>query len=210
MLKDLDTIARAALAAAKGNTVRAATRMVRAVKGRPELLEQLAIFYLSRMDEVGPDAGAASLPDNIVRGGAKRVLVHEHRRRTPNERTAALVAGGHAAEAMMSSFDRQIDGRRIGDLRWGELKRLEQNLAIAAASYLRLGNDSTEDFILLGKIEAHCAVSDHGTLVRDAISAAQLQQFIDEAHAEAPHWVSAGMQSYIASLEEKRKSITNG
>jgi hypothetical protein len=197
----LRSAANEALDAALGNVARAVPRFAAMLK-RGELREAIAREYLER---VAAERGHA--PVETPTTGSIEVREHrvkKHRRRTHDEREAALQSAGHAAASMATAYDRQIDGRPIGDLAWGELQALRHENAINAASYLRFGTEATANFILLDKIEAHCRVTDHGMKVKDAISEEQLRMLIEQADDEAPRWIGAGMQAWIGWLEQQR------
>ena len=205
---DLRAAATEALDAAKGNVERAVLRFAAILAKRSELREAIARDYLDRL---AAERGLQQPEETIDAPAAGSIKVREHkvrqhRRRTHEERQAALQGAGRAAASMATAYDRQIDGRSIGDLRWGELQALRHENAINAASYLRFGTEATANFILLDKIEAHVRVTDHGTKVKDVISEAQLQLLADEADGEAPRWIGAGMQAWIVWLEQQRNN----
>ena len=201
---ELRAAANDALEAAKGNAERAALRFVAILKKRSELLETLAFDYLKRLAaERGlPEPAAAIAP---IGHRVREHKVREYHRRSHAEREAALQGAGRVAASLRTAYDRQIDGRSLGELRWGELQALRHQHAIDAASFLRFGTQATADFLLLDKIEAHCRVDDHTTKVREAIGEEQLRALSEEADAEAPRLISAGMQRYIATLEQDRQ-----
>lgn len=204
---DLRAAANEALEAAKGNVARAATRFSAVLKSKGELREAVALDYLERLaaDQLGeapPEPASIEPAAGSVKVSAYKVP--PHRRRTHAEREAALQGAGRAAASMATAYDRQIDGRAIGELRWGELQALRHNNAFNAASYLRYGTEATANFILLDKIEAHCRVDDHATKVRDVISEVQLRVLSEEADAEAPRLIGTGMEAWVNWLEQQR------
>jgi hypothetical protein len=208
---DLRAAATEALDAAKGNVARAATRFSAVLKSKGELREAIALDYLQRLAAEPPQPAAAeqpqAQPSATPAAGSIKVKEHkvrQHRRRTHEEREAALRSAGHAAASMAGAYDRQIDGRPIGELRWGELQALRHNNAFNAASYLRYGNEATANFILLDKLEAHVRVTDHSSKVKDVIGEAQLQVLSDEADVEAPRLIGEGMQAWVTWLETQR------
>jgi hypothetical protein len=182
-----------------GSAEKAASKFCQMLRKRNDLLNALVLEFLRR---VAADMGTQA-PASI-----KNIKVREHRRhrpRTEEERTGALVAAGTAIEAMRSIFDeRHIDGRPIGDLRWGELLGMVHTNANNAASYLRLGTEATENAILLDKIEAFAQVEDHSTKIRQVLSATDLERLSNEAHREAPRLVELGMKYYATTIEQRR------
>jgi hypothetical protein len=212
-LLDLKAAAVQALEATKHNLRRATTRFAATLAQRRELREAIAADFLQRVAaEKGidtKDTAATATPkvkeqpaDGSVKVTAYKVP--SYRRRTHEEREAALQSAGRAAASMASAYDRQIDGRSIGELRWGELQAMRHQNAFNAASFLRFGTEATANFILLDKIEAYCRVDDHSMKIRDVISAAQLQALAEEADVEAPRMIGAGMEAWVNWLETQR------
>jgi hypothetical protein len=180
------------LRANAGNISKATAPFCALLRKRADLLAVLADPYLARL--------AAEVK-------AKPIAVRAHRRqrkRTATERAAAMHVAGEQVAALRSVFDRQIDGRPIGDLAWGELRAMVHANAVNAASYLRLGTNATEDAILLDKIEAHARVDNHATRIREIISAAQLEEYVAQAQREAPRLIELGMKQYAATIETRR------
>ena len=197
---ELNKVAHAAMAAANNDPPKAGSRMATHVIKRRDLISELCTYFIEHENIRGSAPPAVTVKSHNVK---------QHKRRTPLQRAAAIEAAGEMAKVMLGAFDHPIDGRPLGDLRWGELTRLCERAKIAAASHLRLGTEQVRDFILLDKIERHTNVTDHSTPVRDNISAKQALVFFDEAVMEAPHWVDEGIHAYIDSLENlrARKSI---
>jgi hypothetical protein len=183
-----------------GSAERAAPKFCNMLRKRNDLLNALAVEFLRW---VAIDMGTQPRPVSI-----KNIKVREHKRHRPRseeERTGALIAAGTAVEALRSIFDeRHIDGRPIGDLRWGELQGMVHTNANNAASYLRLGTEATENAILLDKIEAFAQVEDHSRKVRQVLSAADLERLDGEARREAPRLVELGMKYYATTIEQRR------
>ena len=153
-----------------------------------------------------PDGIAAVAVD--TRPKDVEVRKHDrHRKRTTAEREAALRVAGIEAAEIRTVFEHRVNGRAIGDLRWGELGAMVRDNAVDAASFLKLGTEATANAILLFKVQRHASVDDHSTLVRQVITAAQLQAFVDEAYAEAPRFVEAGMRTYAKAVAEHRGEI---
>jgi hypothetical protein len=183
-----------------GSAEKAAPKFCNLLRKRNDLLNALAIEFLRW---VAADMGTQPSPVSI-----KNIKVREHKRHRPRseeERTGALIAAGTAVEALRSIFDeRHIDGRPIGDLRWGELLGMVHTNANNAASYLRLGTEATENAILLDKIEAFAQVEDHSRKIRQVLSAADLERLAVEARREAPRLVELGMKYYATTIEQRR------
>jgi hypothetical protein len=213
-LLDLKAAAVQALEATKHNMRRATTRFAATLAQRRELREAIALDFLQRVateKEIDTKDTAPTATPKVKEqpaDGSVKVTAYKvpsYRRRTHEEREAALASAGRAAVSMASAYDRQIDGRSIGELRWGELQAMRHQNAFNAASYLRFGTEATANFILLDKIEAYCRVTDHSTKVKDTISEAQLQMLSDEADTEAPRLIGEGMQAWVSWLEQQRK-----
>jgi hypothetical protein len=196
---ELYKLATDALRGHGGSAEKTATKFCQMLKKREDLLRALALEFLRG---VAADMGTQA-PASI-----KNIKVREHKRHRPRseeERTGALIAAGTAVEALRSIFDeRHIDGRPIGDLRWGELQGMVHTNANNAASYLRLGTEATENAILLDKIEAFAQVEDHSRKIRQVLSAADLERLAVEARREAPRLVELGMKYYATTIEQRR------
>jgi hypothetical protein len=136
--------------------------------------------------------------------------VHEHKRRTPSQRGAALTTRGTIAAAVLTAYDYKVDGRSIGDIRWGELQSLCRQKLSNGASYLRLGTEEIAHFLVLEKIVRHGQAVDHSMKTRDAVSARVLQGFIDDSILEAPRYVGMAMQAAIDTVaqESQRKALS--
>jgi hypothetical protein len=120
------------------------------------------------------------------------------RRRTPDERAAAIAAKAASAVAIYSA--RKINGRAIGEIRWGELRSLVAANANNAASYLRQGTTATADAILLKKIWDHAQVDDHSRKVREVVNAQELMRLDRDAARQAPQIIERTMREYTERL----------
>lgn len=184
-----------------GSAEKSVGKFSQMLRKRNDLLTALALEFLRR---VAADMAATAPPVRPV----KEVDVRKHQRhrpRTEAERAGAMVAAGTAVQAMRSIFDeRYIDGRPIGDLRWGELRAMVHANATSAASYLRLGTEATENAILLDKIEAFAQVENHSTKIRQVLTAGDLKRLDEEARREAPRLVEMGMRYYTDAVEQRR------
>lgn len=194
---ELKKMATEALRSNGGSVEQATVKMTRSMRKRDDLLAALVRDFLQRV--------AAETP---VAAREKKVDVREHKRQRPRtaaERSGALVAAGTAVQALRSIFEQRIiDGRPIGDLRWGELRAMVHANASSAASYLRLGTEATENAILLDKIEAFAQVEDHSTKIRQVLTAQDLERLDAEAQREAPRLVEMGMRYYTTTVEQRR------
>ena len=190
MPADLMTTASKILLANKRNPAKALKDFIRVLLARRDLLEELALDYLKRL--------AADMPKPTGRGTVKAHPVRQHRRRTKEERAAAVAAELTAAGAIFNI--RKIDGRPIGDLRWGELRKLVADHASDAASYLRQGTEATADAILLKKISDFAQVTDHSQRIREVVSEKDLVRLDREAAIEAPRVIEIGMRDYADKL----------
>lgn len=190
------------------NVARAAPRFTDKIKPRSDLLDALVFDYLSWVAS-GKRPKPPSEDDVKVKGA----IISKHQRgahkrarpRTLAEKTAALHVAETEVDALRSIYDqRKIDGRPIGDLAWGELRTMVHFNAISAGSLLRLGNEATENALLLDKIEGYAMVQDHLTKIREIVPEAELQRFIEEARQEAPRVVEIGMRNYATLIESHR------
>lgn len=87
---------------------------------------------------------------------------------SPANRAGAAAAWKHAAKSLHDTF--LVDGRPIGDLSFGEARRI--------------GRDTGVIHFLLADIVAHVRCPDD-TLIRDAIREADLERFISNARRDA-------------------------
>ena len=185
----------------RGNVEKAAMQLGALVIKRRDLLRTLTLDFVRRL------AGEPEALERVAVTERQRDVTVDrhkrHRRRTREERAAALRVAAGEADAMRSVFDRRVNGRPIGDLAWGELTKMVQNNADDAASFLKLGIDYAANALLLRKVKSFAQVEDHATPVRRIITAVQLQTFIDEAEREAPLVVEAGMREYAQTIAEK-------
>jgi hypothetical protein len=193
---ELRKLAIEALRAHRGDPTAALAKFAAMLRKRNDLLDAIAFDYLQsiqRKEKIEPPP-----PE-------KPVKVREHRRqrqRTKEERNAALSVAARQVEVLGSIFDqRQINGRPIGDMRWGELTRECRDNALNAASYLRLGAEATENALLLKKIHDFAVVDDHARKIRDVINAEQLDRLSQEARRETPHMIEIGMRQYAHAIE---------
>jgi hypothetical protein len=178
----------------------AAHELCSIVRKQSDLLEALALDYVTRIGAARPPtqtSTAAAPPPPI----AKPIKVREHRRRTPGEREAALTVAGDTARAVLSVFDRPIFGRRLGDLRWGELRSMCHGMATNAADYLRLGTDATENFAMMTLMLRHAQPADQGALVRDTISEKKAREYAAMAPSLTVQLLERGIAAYVATLE---------
>jgi hypothetical protein len=176
----------------------AARELCSVVRKRSDLLEALALDYVTRIGAARPptQTSTTAAPPPI-----KPIKVREHRRRTPGEREAALTVAGDTARAVLSVFDRPIFGRRLGDLRWGELRTLCHDMATNAADYLRLGTDATENFAMMTLMLRHAQPADQGALVRDTISEKKAREYAAMAPSLTVQLLERGIAAYVATLE---------
>jgi hypothetical protein len=198
---ELQKLGLEALRAHGGSEVPAAPKFAAMLRNRPDLL--LAMFR-DRDDLLVPPVreylrGVAAQ----ARGPTvKPIKVREHRRqrqRTPEEKAAIL-------RVTVSLFDRrEINGRPVGDMRWGEVQHEVRDNAVNAASYLRLGTQATANALLLKKILDHAVVQDHSTKIRDVISPELFARLDEEATKEAPLFIEKGMRRYATSLETSKE-----
>jgi hypothetical protein len=199
---ELHAIAADAIKAAKGDKLRAAMRLMTTLRGRPDLLEALALDYLERVsaDMMSEPSPAATKP--------RVAKVRAHERRTPSQRAAALRSRGEVAAAVLTAYDYKIDGRPIGDIRWGELQTLYEKKLNSGVSFLRLGTEEIAQFLLLGKMMRHCQVDDPSTFARNVLSIGVIENYIDESLIEVPNWISMGMDAVTEKFAEiQRKAL---
>ena len=214
----LKTIGAAALKKHQGNVEKALPEFIRAVKAQ-SMIPDLARSYLSHIAASGPDpvaretptgrVGPAPSPKPAVKetpaNGSITVTKHpvrEHKRRTHEEKQAALAAAAASVEAV---FDLPINGRAIGKYAVGELAALKRDLVDDAAHKLMLGTDAARNAVLAELIEQHCTVQDQLTPVRDVIDAATLKQFVMIAEQEAPRRIALGMQRAADAIAQRKE-----
>lgn len=120
---------------------------------------------------------AASSPAAREPADLAPIATHLRTVRPAREPTAADKSAAHAVaqDAAVTIFDtfKVHDGRGIGAVRWGELRRLGTE---AAAS----SKDMAIKAAVIAQIERH-AVAAHDALVRDVIKITDLQRFIRRA-----------------------------
>lgn len=201
---ELRALALEALRHHKGDIAKAAPKLAATLRKRGDLLEAVARDVLLQAQATGAPpvkVSGSTIPEHDRRA---------HRRQLPRsteDKAAALRVAGEHVEALRSVFDRRLtDGRSIGELAWGELRRMVHDNAMDAASHLRLGTYAAENVIILDKIEAHASVDDHTTKVREIIPEAQLHQFIEDARIEAPRLIELGMHRFARTLEDRRSA----
>lgn len=194
--RDVRTLATKALYAADGNVDDAVRRLNTAIANNAEgsrLLAAITVLFVEQLK--------ASMPP------IKPIRVKQHRRskpRTEEQKAATLIGMAATSRAIMTAFDRHMDGRRLGDIRWGELTTVRERLVVSLINALQVGRLEVENIILIDKIIAHIRVPDHTIKIADAVSAKQLEEFTEQARAEAPGWAARGVHAYIASLQEAR------
>lgn len=194
---ELRTKATEALLFHRGDIAAAANKLWHVVKKRDDL------GVAAMREIVQQQASSETVTKTLAKTGKKVVAVNahqRHRRRTSEEREAALRVAGQNAEVLATIFEHRIDGRQIGDIQWGELRRLIQAHAEDAAGFLELGHESTRRTLLLLKIYNHTQVDDPSTPIKRVIAAKQLQKFMDEAEREAPIKVRQGKIEYKQSI----------
>jgi hypothetical protein len=193
---ELRTRAREALKLNRGNVGVAADKLTTLLmkNKRRDLVGVLVLQYVQRI-AAEPEVVAAIAVD----GRPKDVTVKQHdrhRKRTTAEREAALRVAGITSEAINDALSYRINGRRVGDIAWAELGTMVHDNAKDASHFLHLGTEATAHALLLHKIKQHASVDDQTMTIRQVISAADMQQMIDAAHAEAPRLVKLGMDQY--------------
>jgi hypothetical protein len=148
-------------------------------------------------------AGVVAIAGQQPRPKDVKVKPHtRHRQRTAAEKDASLRVAGTEAAALRTVFDHRVNGQPVGNIAWGELKAMVRDNANDAADFLHLGTEATANAILLWKIHQFAQVEDYYTKVRKVVSAEQLQTFVNEARAEAPEFVKAGIRKYSDAVDK--------
>jgi hypothetical protein len=192
---ELIKLAATAMTAANNDRAKAASRMAAHIMKRRDLIQQLALYYLTHADIRGASAPSIDVSPHKVRG---------HKRRSPEQRTAALEAAGEMGKAMLSAFDFTILGRSARDIRVGELTALyDRSLVIISGSVQRNIGDVTQALVIK-KLKLHAIVADHSSHITDVINERKFQALIDEAIDEAPYALAKGYQAIAESLNDDR------
>jgi hypothetical protein len=181
-----------------GTADKALKDFVLELKKRENLLHEIAIAYLQTCKPAAKPAPAKpTQADGSVQ--VRDFEVPAYRRRTHEEKQAALAAAGRLADSVYEAIS--IRGTAIGELRWGELRTLVAEHAMSAASHLREGKDATANAILLRKIFDYASVPDTRAKIRDVVPAAKIREMIEEASIEAPMFIEKFMHRYAESLK---------
>ena len=207
----LDDIATAALKK-HGTAEKALPEFVRAVQ-KEKLIDDLARAFLHQVAGRGSDQhmiedlgrNAAPTPPTPPVVGSIKVKHHDvrqHRRRTHEEKEAAMQAMMASAEAV---FELQIEGRAIGNIAIGELASLKRHLIDDASHKLMLGTEQARNAVLCELIEQHCRVDDQLTRVRGACNARTLQELFERAEQEAPRRVSEAMRRAAEAIDHTKE-----
>ena len=207
-----------------GNPSKALHAFVRTLQRRRDLLNALALDYLKRIG--GHGRFETQVSDAAKPGGGDQITsetqssrvaavpaikvkpykVPQHRRRTHEQKQAAIAAWKASAQAIYEA--RRIDDKPIGDLKWRELRALIHDNAVGAVSHLMLGLAQTRDVILMQKIYNHATVSVDEARIRDIVGPEVLQRYDDEASNEAPIRISENMELVRANLERLQAGPT--
>jgi hypothetical protein len=182
-----------------GTAAKAVKPFVQELKKHDNLLHELALAYLQTIKPSAPKPTEAKPTQEEGSVKVRDFEVASYRRRTHEEKQAALAAAGRLANSVYEAI--QIRGTAIGDLRWGELRTLVGEHAVSAASHLREGKDATANAILLRKIFNYASVTDTRAKIRDVVPAAKIKEMIEEASIEAPLFIEKFMHQYADSLK---------
>ena len=214
----------------KGDVTKAASSMVSILLRQRELLQALIFDYLKGIGKAqspvgdpkhlglptAADGAQSRRDDQFVSGSTVAVdtepkisvsehKVSAHKRRTPEQKAAALAAAMLSADAI---FDRVRVGKKVlGDLHWRELRACVKEQALVASNYLQLGLQDTEVAILLDKIEAYGKPADESVLVRNFVSAETANRLREEARLEAARLVTEAMSGYAKKIEQRREAL---
>jgi len=204
----LETLAKTALVKSGGDIEKALPQFVRAVR-TANLIDDLARKYLSQIasgsgqsenETRSAAAGPASPKHKLGSIKVPQYDVKPHRRRTHAEKQAALAAAAASIEAV---FELEINGRAIGNIRFGELAALRHDLVDDASSKLMLGIDAARAAVLAELIQNHAVVPDHSARVRDVIDAPTLRGLVAEAEEEAPRRIAEAMRRASGAIENR-------
>ena len=186
----LNEIAIQVLKESDDNVEKALPKFNKLLLANPVMLNELSRPYLQAISP-----GSIKVREHKVR---------PHRRRTPEERQAALI--GTAKVTAQQIYRMTVAGRPLGDIRFGELASLKQQHVREATNNLMLGIKQVETAILFEKITEHCT-AEPDTKIRDAIKPDVLQRLVSEAQHEAPQRTELGMRR-AAEVMENRNALT--
>jgi len=206
MTKQLEQLATKALQRHGGDIEKALPQFVRDATVA-KLIDDLARDFLQRVAGRGlgrtdAEARTAAAKPTPPKGSikVKQHGVTAHRRRTPEEKAAAMEAMMATASAV---FEMKINGRALGNIRIGELATLKRDLIADASNKLMLGTEQARNAVLAELIEQHATVHDQLMPVREAINAKTLNELVAQADQEAPRRIAEGMRRAAQAMEQK-------
>jgi hypothetical protein len=193
----LSTLAKAKLAAAGGDTAKAALAIDRELASKTFLRIALISWLLNEIS-VGADAKPTDAEAQEAPGGKVKEIKSRRKtgayRRPSGMPSAAQKAGALAAatELSIGIFNRKLrGGHRLQTIKVRELRAIVQESGHAAGSFIARGYDDAVDAILCRKLADHCVTSDPDLSVPDIVTEDVATRYFRESKLEAAQFIQA-------------------